>query len=681
MENEIYQEAKDLYVKQQFNESIEKFKECIKQKINISQCHEYIAKAYYSLKDMLKAEENFKLSIKSDPLNLSSLYAYGIIEITFAKYKEAYTTFKTLLDYDNTKIDINVGFAASLFGMRKVLDAKEVILNAIKYEREHSDEDAKPNLMCAQIYLVILNELGNHQTVLQKIDEMNLEILYPMIKEIKQQKISAYIGLKEYKKALDLIDSNIDSDNTLNYYKAKICFEQENYPEAEIYCLKAIESLKELNQKNQYYLYYYFLGQIYDKVHKDDKTIIDAYKQSIRLCPEFIDGYIEIAKIHMNYAKYNNALNILNAAYKIVDNDIQRTNEIKLRLYIVKVKALNMNRANAKQDLIQIRNELVQEKVRKQYSTKKIIEIIEFYFEIHHLCNFYKEEQLNIERDIRIGEGSSSAVFKGRLEEQEVAVKEFKYHKAIYGEDNEKRLKAATQIFFEVYYMEELIERGKDNETSKNILSVLAIFVLHKNQKIAVVTPLCKGKSLLDLIRNSKNNPISDRAKLLILLDLGKTIQYLQSFDPPYIHHDIKSSNVLLLNKFNNDGANEIRLCDFGLMEHQTTIVFGYTPTHAAPEIILGDTNYNKKSSEVYSFAMICWELLAEKIAYEGMNAREIEEKVSQGIRPTLDELKESTPIELRKLIAKCFDNDKNHRPRIEEFVSAIKNAIGRVYN
>ena len=79
--------------KQQFNESIEKFKECIKQKIYISQCHEYIAKAYYSLKDMLKAEENFKLSIKSDPLNLSSLYAYGIIEITFAKYKEASTPF------------------------------------------------------------------------------------------------------------------------------------------------------------------------------------------------------------------------------------------------------------------------------------------------------------------------------------------------------------------------------------------------------------------------------------------------------------------------------------------------------------------------------------------------------------------------------------------------------------
>ena len=679
MDNTIYNEAKELYVNQKFTESIDKFKDCITQQINISQSYEYIAKAYYSLKDVVKAEENFKLSIKSDPHNLSSLYAYGIIEITFAKYKEAYNTFKTLLDYDNTKIDINVGYAASLLGMRKVFEAKEVILNALKYDREHRDEDAKPNLMCSQIYLVILNEMGNHQTVLQTIDDMNLEIIYPTIKEIKQQKISAYIGLKEYKKALELIDNNIDNDKNLNFYKAKIYYEQEKYSEAEQSCLKAIESLQELNQKNQYYMYYYFLGQIYDKVHKDDKTIIEAYKQCIKLCPQFIDGYIEIAKIHMNYAKYNNALNILNAAYKIVDNDIQRTNEIKLRLYIVKVKALNMNRANAKHDLIHIRNELVQEKVRQQYTTKKLIEIIEFYFEIHHLCNFYKEEQLNIERDIRIGEGSSSIVFKGMLDGQDVAVKEFKYHKDLYGEQNEKRLRAAIQIFFEVYYMEELIERGKDNEASKNILSVLAIFVLHRNQKIAVVTPLCKGKSLVDLIRNCKNNLVSDRSKLLMLLDLGKTIQYLQSFDPPYIHHDIKSSNVLLLNKFSNEAVNEIRLCDFGLMEHQTIIFFGYTPTHAAPEIILGDIDYNKKSSEVYSFAVICWEMLSEKIVYEGMTAEEVNEKVSQGMRPAIDDLKPTTPIELRNLIEKCFDNDKNHRPKIEEFVTTIKKAISSV--
>ena len=161
-----------------------------------------------------------------------------------------------------------------------------------------------------------------------------------------------------------------------------------------------------------------------------------------------------------------------------------------------------------------------------------------------------------------------------------------------------------------------------------------------------------------------------------MLLDLAQTIEYLQSFEPPYIHHDIKSSNVLLLNPFNKNGPNEIRLCDFGLMEHEVVIVSGFTPTNAAPEIIMGDLNYNKKSSEIYSFAVFCWELFANQIVYEGMGPDEVQDKVKQGMRPIVDDMEQNTPIELKILIQKCFDNDKDNRPSINEFKLAIIKAI-----
>ena len=171
MENELFEEAKNLYINQEFKEAINKFQECINQNLFVSQCYEYIAKAYYSLKDTNRAEENFRFAISTDQNNLSALYSFGIIEITFAQYKEAYNVFKRLLDYDKTKVAINVGYAASLLGMRKVKEAKKVILNAIKYDKDINGEDAKPNLMCYQIYLVILNEIGDHQKVIQTIED------------------------------------------------------------------------------------------------------------------------------------------------------------------------------------------------------------------------------------------------------------------------------------------------------------------------------------------------------------------------------------------------------------------------------------------------------------------------------------------------------------------------------
>ena len=111
-------------------------------------------------------------------------------------------------------------------------------------------------------------------------------------------------------------------------------------------------------------------------------------------------------------------------------------------------------------------------------------------------------------------------------------------------------------------------------------------------------------------------------------------------------------------------------------MEHEVVIVSGFTPTNAAPEIIMGDLNYNKKSSEIYSFAVICWELFANQIVYEGMGPEEVQDKVKQGLRPVVDDMEQNTPIELKILIQKCFDNDKDNRPSINEFKLAIIKAI-----
>ena len=65
----------------------------------------------------------------------------------------------------------------------------------------------------------------------------------------------------------------------------------------------------------------------------------------------------------------------------------------------------------------------------------------------------------------------------------------------------------------------------------------------------------------------------------------------------------------------------------------------GFSPRYAAPEVlanaalmISADSEVDKKS-DVYSFAIILWELLTRRIPWEGLNKEQIERNVRSGER------------------------------------------------
>ena len=90
-------------------------------------------------------------------------------------------------------------------------------------------------------------------------------------------------------------------------------------------------------------------------------------------------------------------------------------------------------------------------------------------------------------------------------------------------------------------------------------------------------------------------------------------------------------------------------MCDFGLARvtnSATTLenmkfrdIGGFSPRYAAPEVlanaalmISADSEVDKKS-DVYSFAIILWELLTRRIPWEGLNKEQIEVCVRSGER------------------------------------------------
>eukprot|EP00252_Welwitschia_mirabilis_P017499 TRINITY_DN3877_c0_g1_i1.p1 TRINITY_DN3877_c0_g1~~TRINITY_DN3877_c0_g1_i1.p1 ORF type:complete len:326 (-),score=61.72 TRINITY_DN3877_c0_g1_i1:801-1778(-) len=102
--------------------------------------------------------------------------------------------------------------------------------------------------------------------------------------------------------------------------------------------------------------------------------------------------------------------------------------------------------------------------------------------------------------------------------------------------------------------------------------------------------------------------------RMRIALDAARGLEYLHEYvDPPVIHRDFKSSNILL------DGNYHAKVSDFGLAKlgsekaggHVSTRVLG-TQGYVAPEYAL--TGHLTTKSDVYSYGVVLLELLTGRV-------------------------------------------------------------------
>ena len=216
--------------------------------------------------------------------------------------------------------------------------------------------------------------------------------------------------------------------------------------------------------------------------------------------------------------------------------------------------------------------------------------------------------------------------------------------------------------------MEHLQEKRSNNPAADNLLNVICFFV---KSNYLLVTPLCKGKSLQQMIIDKKE--IDDKEKINILLQLAKAIRYMQSFPIPYIHNNITSANILFEDEIKPKGDNQIKLSGFGHVFHGVQINKDFNPAYTAPEIIIRDENPNKYS-DVYSFSVIAWELFAGKLSFAGMDKDEILSKLQNGSTNPLTDLPITTPPEIKEIISKCSLNEPSDRFDIKNIIQKLEN-------
>lgn len=135
---------------------------------------------------------------------------------------------------------------------------------------------------------------------------------------------------------------------------------------------------------------------------------------------------------------------------------------------------------------------------------------------------------------------------------------------------------------------------------------------------------------------------------------------------------DLKPDNI----GFSADGR--LKLFDFGLVtcvpsrshESQAYQLTGYTGSlrYMAPEVALSEC-YNEKV-DVYSFAIVVWQMAANKVPFEGFGkVAFMQEVVVDHLRPPMSR---SWPPEFSQLLDSCWRRTPEERPSFESILLAI---------
>lgn len=179
-----------------------------------------------------------------------------------------------------------------------------------------------------------------------------------------------------------------------------------------------------------------------------------------------------------------------------------------------------------------------------------------------------------------------------------------------------------------------------------------------------IVTEFMSGGSLYDFLHKQKG-VFKLPTLLRVAIDICKGMNYLHQND--IIHRDLKTANILM------DENEVVKVADFGVARviTQSGVMTAETGTYRwmAPEVI-EHKPYDHKA-DVFSFAVMIWELLTGKLPYDYLTPLQAAVGVVQkALRPTIPK---HTHHKLADLIEKCWQQDPALRPDFSEILDNLQ--------
>jgi len=255
----------------------------------------------------------------------------------------------------------------------------------------------------------------------------------------------------------------------------------------------------------------------------------------------------------------------------------------------------------------------------------------------------------------QIGSGGFSDVYKGNWLRADVAIKKIQINSSLTENEIIKTLYKEALIMLELRHPHVIIFFGISiDETSNEILIIMELM----------------NCSLRDLIKNKVK--LNNDEKIKILTEIAHGMSYLHNLNPPILHLDLKSTNILVKQDKNSQS---IKIADFGISVTKLSSKIkssSLTLNYAAPEAILKKGVSEK--TDVYSFGIIMWELLTYNIPFAGLAIENFKLQVANEQNPLRPLIPNNCPIEYKSLMEDCWQYSANDRPTFNQILNRLSN-------
>ena len=243
---------------------------------------------------------------------------------------------------------------------------------------------------------------------------------------------------------------------------------------------------------------------------------------------------------------------------------------------------------------------------------------------------------------VRFARGGTSSIYRTKWNDETVAVKLFN--------DDEK----STDILQEISLMCLL--------RHPNLLPVFAhgASIYEDGNRMFCVSPYASRGSLYNVLHDEAAT-FDAKKRFNVLHQTALGIEYLHSLG--LIHRDLKSLNILIQEDWG------VYVADIGATRLQAelmTVNVG-TPIWMAPEVF-SSQDYSLKA-DIYSFAMIIYEVITGKLPFENVSSYEIPALVCKGQRPVFPE---KLSKGWAKLVASMWVDKPAKRPSMDKVVLSL---------